>query len=484
MRDCSINCRLATSRPRRMRPPKLWLMLTGGFLLFLATFRLPAVAESPHGYAFTKISTLGDPATCGGSLVNDFEPYGAQNSTIAFAADLSSGLGEGIFVKQQGLQISPVAIACAGEAAPGGGVFVFDLGRVGLNQGGDVVFAFVLDPFTTPIGLNSGVYRFSHSTQTLTALLKPGDPAPGGGTFQGTFFNTSINNQGAAVFPGIVTGTDIAPGSPGVDGSGLGTGLFRADKTGTVSKVVRPGDPAPGGKTFDWASNGWINDGGDIAFGAHVQGDECIDFGVPQSILIFCAESVYLKKASSGAIQSIAHQGAAAPGGGVFRFAFGPVVNNADDIVFLGDLTPAPDASQTLGVFLYSKGEMIAVARPGDSMPGGGHFFSAGQGDSTYHLNNQGDVSFSAVLDTVNGDGTPDTGVYVYSKAAVRLVARTGTVIPGLGTIANVGSVPPGVSPPSIAGTVGGIIDERGQVLFSATLTDGTVVLLTAVPHA
>ena len=249
----------------------------------------------------------------------------------------------------------------------------------------------------------------------------------------------------------------------GVDGLDLGVGLFRADKFGAVSKVVRPGDPAPGGKIFDWASNGWINDVGDIAFGAHVQGDECIDFQTPQTILIFCAESVYLKTAATGMIRSIAHQGDAAPGGGTFRLAFGPVVNNSGDIVFIGDLTPAPSASQTLGVFLYSNGKTIPIARPGDSMPGGGHLFSAGQSDSTYHLNNQGEVSFSAVLDTVT-QGVPDTGTYVYSReganangqthgsgGVVRLVARTGSVIPGVGTIAYVGFFAPGVSPiPSV----------------------------------
>ena len=128
-------------------------------------------------------------------------------------------------MKRQG-QVSPVAIACAGQAAPGGGVFFSDLGRVGLNQSGDVVFAFALDPFTFPIGLNSGVYRFPHSIQTLTALLKPDDTAPGGGTFKGTFFNTSVNNDGVSVFSGIVTGADIAPGPSGSSSGDSGfTGL-------------------------------------------------------------------------------------------------------------------------------------------------------------------------------------------------------------------------------------------------------------------
>src|SRR5262245_52163491 len=92
---------------------------------------------------------------------------------------------------------------------------------------------------------------------------------------------------------------------------GLGTGLFLADKHGAISSVVRPGDPAPGGGTFDAGIDGWINEGGDIAFGGHVAGEECVDIGSP----LVCGESVYLKDAATGVLESIAHQGDPAPGG-------------------------------------------------------------------------------------------------------------------------------------------------------------------------
>jgi len=448
--------------------------------------------DDPNGraYSFTPIAFLNHPAPGGGNFINDFEPYGLQNNGgLAFAADVSTG--EGVFIGHAG-QISQ--LARSGQSAPGGGTFgAGDLGRIGLNSGGDVVFGFILDPFTSPIGVNSGFYRFSHNNQVLSAVAKPGDPAPGtgGGTFRGVFFNTSINNQGEMVFAGIVgvdacvfcAGADIAPGPPGVDGLGLGMGLFQADKQGKISSVVRPGDPAPGGHTFDWAANGWINDRGDIAFGAHVAGDACIDFGVPQSAVIFCAESTYLKDAATGAIQSIAHQGHPAPRGGTFRLAFGPVVNNAGDVVFIGNLTPEPndvDSSRNYGVFLFSRGSTTAVAVPGDPMPGGGKVLSAGLSDSTYHLNNRGDVSFSATLDTsLNGGGVPDTGVYVFSKGSVRLVARTGTPMFGT-TIENLGA--PGFFTTAPTVQAGGIINEAGQVLFSATLADGRVVLVLATP--
>ena len=37
----------------------------------------------------------------------------------------------------------------------------------------------------------------------------------------------------------------------------------------------------------------------------------------------------------------------------------------------------------------------------------------------------------------VNGDGIDDTGVFVWSAGKLRLVVRTGTVIPGVGTVAH-----------------------------------------------
>ena len=90
------------------------------------------------------------------------------------------------------------------------------------------------------------------------------------------------------------------------------------------------------------------------------------------------------------------------------------------------------------------------------------------------------------MLDSTNGSGVNDTGVYVYSKAkgSLRLVARTGTPVLG-STIMNLG--PPaaffgGTLPPAPTAQFGGIINAQGQVLFSATLADGRVGLFVGTP--
>jgi hypothetical protein len=439
----------------------------------MRTKKTHSALGKPSAYSFTTIAFLDNPAPGGGNFTFDFEPYAINNrGEVAFTADVTEG--EGVFV---GLGGQLRQIVRSGQPAPGGGTFgPTEFGRLGINDGGDIAIPFSLEPFdlSFPPALNTGIFRFSHSNQTLSAVAVPGTPVPGGEHLEGVFYNTAINNRGDIVFSGIVTGGDIDPSSP-PGAMGLGMGVFLADKHGTIFSIVRPGDPAPGGGTFDTAQNGSINNGGDIAFGGHLAGEECIDIGFSLN----CGESVYLKDAATGVIQSIAHQGDPAPGGGVFRLAFGAVVNSRGDIVFIGDLTPAPDVGNTLGVFLFSQGTTIAVARPGDAMPGGGTFVSAGDYDATYDLNQSGDVSFAATLSTDdNMDGIADTGLYVFSKGSVRLIARTGTVIPGVGTIAYLGFAQ--FAPP--LGNTGGLINERGQVLFYATLTDGRGVLLLATP--
>ena len=102
-------------------------------------------------------------------------------------------------------------------------------------------------------------------------------------------------------------------------------------------------------------------------------------------------------------------------------------------------------------------------------------------------VNNAGEVVFNAALDTndENGDGFPDTGLYLWSHGKRRLVARTGTEIPGERTtiprlVMNVPTVSPG--DPDFPNS-GANNNNRGQVVFGATLTDGRGVLLLAAPR-
>ena len=414
-----------------------------------------------------KIATLGDPAPGGGSLTKAFEPWALNNrGDLAFAADISVG-SQGIFLlrKGEGGSLSPVARA--GQDAPGGGTLeAGPLGYTSINNSGDMAFVFGLKPFSAPelMGFaKAGLYRYSYVDRTLSAVVIPGVTiAPGYGLFQSTSQHASLNNSGDVAFTGVVRTTAGLSAA-----TGLGAGIFVADRNGRIAKVVAPGDPAPGGGKFDFAQNPWIDDRGDVAFGGHVAGEECIGISTTGPA---CAESVYLRSAARGAVESIAHQGEQAPGSGLYRWAWGPVLNVRGDLMFMGDLIPPPGLAQARGAFVRVRGATVPIALPGDTMPDGRRIVTVNPASMTgnYSLNNLGEATFNASLE--NGE----SGLYVYSQGGLHLVAGTGTSIPGVGAISSVTNL--------IIG--GGILNDSGQVFFGATLTDGSGVLLLATPPA
>jgi hypothetical protein len=442
-----------------------------------------ALAEPPV-YVFTRLATVPGPGPGAELFDLDFEPHSINAAgNVGFAADLKSAggadIGEGVFASRSGRLLQ---IMGPGQPAPGGGTFISEpgfgsLGLVPLNNAGTGAFVYVLSAFnpdTQPVGIDAGLYRFSLIRPRPAAVVVPGvTPAPTEGFFAGVFFNTNLNDREELVFAGIAPGLQQS-GGPGFEG--LGVGLFQANAANQISRLVIPGDPAPGGKVFDDAFSGWPNNRGTVGFEAHVTGDECVNIGSP----LVCGSSLY-KRSPQGDIESIAHQGDAAPGGGTYRLAFGAVVNEADAVVFTGDLTSPPDSLQTLGVFVNSQGQTVAVARPGDAMPGGGHFVTASQFPFAARLNNRGQISFVARLDTIR-NGVGDTGLYVLTQGRFILVARTGTFIPGVGTIAQINN-PLLASAPGAAIFDEPAINDLGQIFFEATLTDGTGVLLIASPR-
>ncbi|MBI4605745.1 MAG: hypothetical protein HY721_27580 [Planctomycetes bacterium] len=450
----------------------------------------PALSQAAPEYTLTKLAALGDAAPGDGKLAIDFEPGGINDDgDVAFGADLNvdGQEGEGVFFLSR-LGESR-RLARFGIPAEGGGIYGKTFrGPISLNDAGEVAFIFTLEGGDR----STGVYRFSPSTGQITAVMVPGQPVPRGGTFLGGNHHPTINNLGQIVFPAWIEdpsfGADVPPG---VGGLGCGILLAGPSPDNEIAPVIRPGDPAPGGKTFDFAVNPSINDLGDIAFGAHVKEDECISAGSR----IVCAESVYLRKASGETI-SIAHQGEDAPGGGKYRLAFGPLVNNQGQVLFIGDLTPAPDKLKCLGVFLFTEGQVLPIARPtdcgnpGTPMPGGGRFVTTGRVVSSAWLNHRGDVSFTATLDSgrdTDGDGqvdVPDQGLFLWSKGVLRAVARTGSMIPEAGELAVL--MPPSLMPRYPKDFPwpfsGALLNDRGQILFTAALQDGGGVLVVASP--
>ncbi len=429
-------------------------------------------AGTPHAASvpFRLVASLGDLAPGGFFFGNEFE-VGDLNARgdASFASDgfEFGGQGEGLFVASTH-GISQIERSLL--PAPGGGTFDAGvLGRVTLNDTGDAGFASGLRPFSFPLGINGGVYRWQSSQGALSAVAVPGvTSAPTGGVFEGAYV-AEIANDGTIAFGGIIDTTI------GISGS-LGMGVFKAAAGGAISIVAAPGTPAPGGGVFDFAGYPTVGGAGDIGFNGHLHGQTCLT-NSPLTIVIQCLDGAYVKR-HNGGIERIAGSGDSAPGGGTFRDARSPLVNSRGDVVFAGDLTSPPRLTRSLGLFLSRGGSLTAVVRPGDALPGGGHLLTTGAASPQFSFNDRGEVAFAGTLDTENGDGVRDTGLYIWTAAGgLQLIARTGTVVPNLGTIED-------INPPSDIGSRipfgGAVLNSKGDVLFTATLTDGLGVLLVA----
>src|SRR5262249_18713649 len=149
----------------------------------------------------------------GGALLN-------ASGQIAFWANLAAPARSGILLWSEGsLQI----VVLDGDPAPGGGT-LFLTYEFSLNALGDVAFG---------ASTSSGEHLLlllSHGS--LSVLAREGDRAPRGGSFL-AFRHPVINANRQVAF-----------------GSNLNTsefGIFLRDTDGSMSAVVRDGDPAPGG---------------------------------------------------------------------------------------------------------------------------------------------------------------------------------------------------------------------------------------------
>ena len=406
---------------------------------------------------FEKIATLGEKATDGISFSKYFVPWGLNNQgDIVFATEaLERNGGEVIFLSKNAGQRVLSPLARDGDAAPGGGTFEGADAGIAINDSREVFFAFGLAPWDTPalMGLGkAGLYRYSPIDGRVSAVVIPGrTPAPGYGVFEGALESGNVTAAGDNVFVGVVRTTVGLPAF-----RGLGVAIFSATRGAEIRKLLGPSDRAPGSGSFDWFRNPSMNERGEIAFGAHIAGEECIN------ISIGCGESIYFRNSSGTSIQSIAHQkemGPAYP----YAWAWGAVINSRGEIAFMGEVAK-PGLRQARGLFLYSRGTTIPIAEPGDYMPDGRKILTVNPAFFTanYSINSLGEVCFSASLE--NGE----SAFYVYSAGSLYLIAGTNSVIPGAGTLKTVMGFH----------SMGGILNDRGQVLFWGTLMDGNGVLL------
>jgi hypothetical protein len=339
-----------------------------------------------------------------------------------------------------------------------------------------VAFTFDLDPVTSPIGVNSGLYRFAGGS--LEAAVVPDVTAtPSGGVFRGAADGDAGDN-GDIVFTGIV---DTAPGIFGT----LGRGVYRVKPDGSIETVAAPGDAASGGGILDYASFPSVNRAGDVAFDGHLAAEACAPRMPNPAFDIGCLWGVFVRRAGAAIAEPIAVPGQPAPNGQHFRAASGAVSNDRGDVLFAGDAEffgrQPLRTVRGAGLFVSSEGTIRAIVQPDDALPGGGHarFFYARPSTGGWDINDSGDVAFIGVpgFNAFGDDIFFDNYVYVERAGQLRRVAGSGTVVPGLGTIKLIGTAVDGDEETAIL--IGAHVSiAEDEVLFPATLTGGRVVLL------
>src|SRR5229473_105035 len=279
----------------------------------------------------------------------------------------------------------------------------------------------------------------------LRLVVASGQAAPSGGRFDRFDVSSQpivapVNGRGQVAFYASVARAKATEG------------IFLATAS-RVTKAAAVGDAVPGGGVLSEFARHPVpalNDAGKIAFGANVAGAHA-------------TEGIFL--AADDRLKAIALSGTDAPGvqNGTFVEFDAPVLNNRDEIAFVGTVRRGRETLQVL--YLYSGGVLRKLVAGGDPAPRGGSFDRFG----LPVINNKGVVAFVAHL----GSGTSSEAVLVANASGMTQLAIVGESAPGGGRFAAFGPWPnfgPSASVAFVAaiddgpGTLGIYVGTRGAL--------------------
>ena len=271
-----------------------------------------------------------------------------------------------------------------------------------------------------------------------------------------------LNDFGDAAFVMTRDGINFVPTPWNIN-----LGVYRYSRRTGVVPVMVPGMRAPGGGLF-WGS--WylvsIPNNGDVYFTGLACTTAPLTYATlscPQGPGVL-ALGAY-KADPRGNIRAVAKPGDAAPGGSYFDFANQPAANERGDVAFAGHIYSDPCLPNPgLGgcwrsMFLKDgqSGRIATVARVGDTGPNGKKYTSA----ASTTLNAWGDVAFLADFSPTNDFS--DDAVVLYSHGRTVMIAETGDRMPDGKTLAKVGTGGEYIA-----------INNFGDIVFDADLTDGS----------
>ena len=214
----------------------------GEVAVYASTLNGPAGVFIVRSGTDSTVVLEGDPKPGGGL----FEYLGAPDRNAS--GDVLVPDPDGLYRWSSGVF---TAVVENGDLAPGGSSYLQIYGG-SIDDSGRIVFQAYFDPAAT----DRGIYQ--HDGSDVTAIVRTGDPAPGGGTF-GIQWSPRSNSRGDVFFKANLD-----------DGR---KGLFVA-VSGEIYLVAIVGDVAPGtgGGTFDDFGFADLNTSRQVVFEADVTG--------------------------------------------------------------------------------------------------------------------------------------------------------------------------------------------------------------------
>ncbi len=392
----------------------------------------------------------------------------------AWAATLAAVSGAQAQPALQAGQAVPVAIVRAGDPAPGGGMFSSFPEVSTSGDGRQLTFR-----ASVRFGVQVSRGLFQISGGALRLLAHAGDPAPGGGTFN-FFYSPVVNINGQVAFRASLLNPS-------------GTGIFLSQADGTVTAVARQGDPSPAGGRFDFS----------FAFSSANRHRAVTRDSAFRLERISASERVTRPKAVAG-------PEGLGDGEATFSYFSLPLsINDTGDVAFAARTSVFGRG----GVFVFSNGRLTRRIRELDPVAGGGTIVAVNQ----VSLNAVGQIAFQAYLSAsfndhglflFSPDGTvtpiarfgqpsPDGDSFTYlsspSLNAVGQVAFTSELVDSLGgvylwsgdSIARVAGHGDVIDrEPKFIEAFPQAIDGAGRVLFSADLFPGSYGLFLGLPTA
>lgn len=309
----------------------------------------------------------------------------------------------------------------------------FELGGPALNDRGVVVFLNYLYTTREDVGLFHG-----NSNGDPVPIVLEGESAPDGNGAFSYLDYPALNNADQTAFVGLLSDT--------IGGDDYSFGLFRSSGTSSPERVVREGDTAPDGNgTFSTFGFPALNLTGQTAFQGFLS--DTIN-----------GENEGIFRSDNSSIVQFARVGQLAPdGNGSFSRFDHPLLNNAGQVAFRGDLIGTTFGSNDdSGIFLSNdKGSLVQIAREGSKGPDGNGTFSRFL--THFALNDIGQVAFNSILTDTNGGS--DAQVLFLSDGTGGLVRITSEGDPAPDSNGN------------FSGTAHPVLNNVGQVAFVGKLT-------------